>query len=169
MSPACHDVCPFLCGFVDGFACYFYFLPGCQGIPGKMVDVKNQNLGAIVHVVGSLLDIPFFNQSYFGDANSSRGHYWAQWIDNDLTFAMFELRWHMWKIIDATVFYDVGRVWEDMYDKDEWQHMTVGELHSAYGFGMRFNMVPAMMMRIDYGFSKENPGGLLYIYGWHTF
>lgn len=116
-----------------------------------------------------LLDIPFYNQSYFGDANSSRGHYWAQWIDNDLTFAMFELRWHMWKIIDATIFYDVGRVWEDIFDFEAWKFFSAEDLHHAYGFGMRFNMVPALMMRVDYGFSSENPGGLLYIYGWHTF
>lgn len=116
-----------------------------------------------------ILDIPFYNQSYFGDANSSRGHYWAQWIDNDLTFAMFELRWHMWKIIDATIFYDVGRVWKDIFDFEAWKFFSAEDLHHAYGFGMRFNMVPALMMRVDYGFSSENPGGLLYIYAWHTF
>ena len=114
-------------------------------------------------------DVPFFNQSYFGDANSSRGHYWAQWIDNDVTFAMFEYRWHMYKIIDGTLFYDVGRVWENVNDRTEWEKATLQDLHSSYGFGLRFNMVPNLMMRIDWGFSRENPGGLMYVYGWHTF
>jgi len=116
-----------------------------------------------------ILDIPFFSQSYFGDANSSRGHYWSQWIDNDLTFAMVELRWHLFKILDGTLFCDVGRVWDNLYDGDEWRRSAARDIHSSYGLGMRFNMVPALMMRIDYGFSKENPSGLLYVWGWHTF
>ena len=75
----------------------------------------------------------------------------------------------MWKIIDATIFYDVGRVWEDLYDRDVWINESAGELHKSYGFGMRFHMVPNMMMRLDYGFSPENEGGLLYVAAWHTF
>jgi len=114
-------------------------------------------------------DIPFFNMSYFGDAMSSRGHYWAQWADNDVTFAMLELRWHFWKIIDATLFYDTGRVWKNLNDRAEWRDADFGDLHHGYGLGCRFHMVPDLFMRVDYGFSKENPGGLLYIYVRHTF
>jgi len=114
-------------------------------------------------------DVPFFEMSYLGDADSSRGHYWAQWVDNDVTFAMFEMRWRMFKIIDATVFYDVGRVWENINSADQWDDAEFSDLHSSYGFGFRFNMVAGIVMRLDYGFSEENPGGLMYIEGFHTF
>jgi len=75
----------------------------------------------------------------------------------------------MYKIIDGTLFYDVGRVWENVNDRTEWEKAALEDLHSSYGFGLRFNMVPNLMMRIDWGFSRENPGGLMYVYGWHTF
>ncbi len=117
----------------------------------------------------NIKDVPFFNMSYFGDAMSSRGHYWAQWADNDVTFAMLELRWHFWKIMDATLFYDTGRVWNNVNDRAEWRDSTYDDVHHSYGLGARFHMVPDLLMRVDYGFSEENPGGLLYIYGQHTF
>lgn len=117
----------------------------------------------------SIKDIPFYTMSYFGDANSSRGHYLAQWCDNDVTFAMFEIRWKMYPIVDAKLFYDVGRVWENVNDRAEWKRSDMSDLHSSYGFGFVFNMVADIRMRFDYGFSPENPSGLMYIEGSHTF
>jgi len=117
----------------------------------------------------TIKDVPFYCLSYFGDVHSSRGHYWAQWKDNDVTYAMVEFRWHMLKIIDATLFYDVGRVWENVNSRSQWRSADWSDLHSSYGWGMRFQMVPDMVMRVDWGYSKENPGGLMYIAGQHTF
>jgi len=114
-------------------------------------------------------DVPFYNLSGFGGATVSRGHYEGQWKDNDITFAQVELRWRFWKITDGTVFYDVGKVWENINNRAEWRSTDWTDIHSSYGVGLVWRIVPDIVLRVNYGFSKENPSGLLYVWAYHTF
>lgn len=116
-----------------------------------------------------VLDVPFFEQSFIGDAFTNRGYYWSRYIDRDRVYLNVEYRAVLWKMWIIVFFYDTGRVWENMLDSREWENTAWNSFHHTLGIGLRGVFPAQLMMRMDIGFSSEHPGGILYGQAYHTF
>lgn len=117
----------------------------------------------------SVLDVPFFEQSYIGDSFNNRGYFWARYIDRDRAYLNVEYRAVMWKMWIIVLFYDTGRVFDNMLEANEWQNTSWNSYHHTVGFGLRGVFPAQLMMRMDVGFSAEHPGGIMYGNAYHTF
>lgn len=117
----------------------------------------------------SVDDIPFYENSFIGDGFTSRGYFLGRFRDKDRIFMNAEYRFVIWKVMDAVVFYDTGRVFNEIEEGSEWANMNFNDLHSSVGWGFRFHLPPDLVMRMDIGFSPESPGGLFYAQGQQTF
>jgi len=104
-----------------------------------------------VHTEGG--PIPFYEMPVAGNAWTLRGYKDGRWRDRDTAVANFELRHNLWKAFDVNVFYDIGRVYGDMFQEGE--HLLT-DLHDAYGWGFRVQMPPNLILRLDFGFSKTD-------------
>jgi len=95
--------------------------------------------------------IPFFELAKAGSERTIRGYLDGRWRDRDMISINTEWRHNLWKVFDLNFFYDIGRVYNDMFQEGE--HLAT-ELHDAYGTGMRIQVPPDLVLRLDFGFSK---------------
>jgi hypothetical protein len=72
----------------------------------------------------------------------------------------------MWVLV---LFYDTGRVFEDVTEPEEWEGSNWDSFHHTVGFGFRAILPANLMMRLDMGFSDEAEGGIVYGEAQHTF
>jgi hypothetical protein len=97
--------------------------------------------------------IPFFELAKAGSEYTLRGYFDGRFRDRDMMCVNTELRHNLWKIIDIHFFYDVGRVYNDMFD--EWRYIA-NDTHNAWGTGFRITIPPNIVMRGDAGWSDTD-------------
>jgi len=97
--------------------------------------------------------IPFYELAIAGSEYTMRGYFEGRWRDRDMISINTEWRHNLWKIFDMHFFYDIGRVYNDMFEEGE--HMAT-ELHEAYGTGFRITIPPNIVMRGDIGWSDTD-------------
>jgi outer membrane protein assembly factor BamA len=74
---------------------------------------------------------PFYLQSSLGGIDDLRGYQKNRFLDNDIITASVEYRWPIWRVIDAYLFLDEGRSFQDAMDgftTDGWQYSFGGGL-----------------------------------------
>ncbi len=97
-------------------------------------------------------NIPFYHLSTLGGRDDLRGYGGHRFYDKDLALFTVEYSYPIWKIIDAFVFLDEGRVFEDIYSE-----MTFKSWHADYGFGMRFWTAESVIFKTQAAFSSGEP------------
>jgi len=76
--------------------------------------------------------IPFYELSRLGGSNSLRAYRSGRFTGRDMVLFSAEYRWPVWRAIDAFLFTDQGRVFDDISEDFEFSGFR-----SAYGGGLR--------------------------------
>jgi hypothetical protein len=93
--------------------------------------------------------VPFYLQPILGVGGDFRGFAPYRFRGNDLLLFNAEHRWEVSTGWDMALFVDSGRVF------DQAHQLSLSGLQNSYGFGFRFKNRYAVVMRLDFGFSKE--------------
>ena len=97
--------------------------------------------------------IPFYELAIDGSEYTLRGYYDGRFRDRDMISMNTEWRHNLWKIMDMHFFYDVGRVFGDIFEEAD---LIPTDLHQAYGIGFRITIPPNVVMRGDVGWSNTD-------------
>ncbi len=93
--------------------------------------------------------VPFYLQPTLGGSDDLRGFRQFRYYDNDSLLMNVEYRWEVAPALDMALFGDGGKVFPRPGD------ISLTNLKSDGGFGLRFKNREAVMFRIDVGFSRE--------------
>lgn len=97
--------------------------------------------------------IPFNELAIDGSEYTLRGFFDGRFRDRDMTCLNVELRHNVWKIVDVNLFYDIGRVYNDIFQESEF---ITNDLRRAWGAGFRIVIPPNIVMRGDAGWSNTD-------------
>lgn|GEM_PF-642054 len=97
--------------------------------------------------------IPFYELAVAGSEYTMRGFFNGRFRDRDMICLNTEWRHNLWKIVDIHFFYDVGRVFNDIFEEG---HLIPTDLHPAWGTGFRITIPPNIVMRGDIGWSVSD-------------
>ena len=92
---------------------------------------------------------PFYLMETLGGADSLRGFREYRFRDARNLLFNVEYRWEVWTYLDFALFGDFGKVFPDAGG------MSVRDLKSGYGFGIRGHAPGGMVMRFDFAWSEE--------------
>jgi outer membrane protein assembly factor BamA len=93
--------------------------------------------------------VPFYLQPTLGGSDDLRGFRQYRYYDNDSLLMNAEYRWEVAPALDMAVFADAGKVFPRPWD------ISLTNLQTDGGFGIRFKNREAVLFRIDAGFSRE--------------
>ncbi len=93
--------------------------------------------------------LPFYMKAVLGGSEDLRGYRSYRFYGDNSLRLTAEYRWEVFAGLDAAVFADAGKVFDDKRDLD------FTDLESDVGFGLRFNVRNATFLRLDFGFSHE--------------
>ena len=93
--------------------------------------------------------VPFYFQPVLGGSNDLRGFQTYRFYDDNLLVANIEYRWETFSGLDTAIFFDMGKVFAESSD---WNFK---DMETSAGFGLRFNILNNVFLRIDTGFSHE--------------
>jgi hypothetical protein len=100
-------------------------------------------------------EVPFLYMSHLGKEESIRGFQRGRFRDRDMVLGSVEYRWPVFRIIDALLFFDFGKVSNNVLGNS-----LTTNLQSAYGFGFRLWGQNGMLARFQLG--KSDDGIRLY-------
>lgn len=100
-------------------------------------------------------EVPFLYMSHIGEEESIRGFQRGRFIDRDMILGSVEYRWPVFQIIDALLFFDLGKVSNNVFGNS-----LTTNLQTAYGFGFRLWGQNGMLARFQFG--KSDDGIRLY-------
>lgn len=104
-----------------------------------------------IHKPDDSPDIPFYLLSNIVDADMLRGYMTNRFLDNDMMVATIEYRYPILNALDAFIFLDEGRVFNNIdhdLESKNWRY--------AAGLGLRLWYVKGVIMRFQVGFTKED-------------
>jgi outer membrane protein assembly factor BamA len=93
--------------------------------------------------------VPFYMQTMLGGEDDLRGFRPRRFYDENSFYMNGEYRWEICTGLDMAVFADAGRVFHR-----PWQ-ISLDNLHTSAGFGIRLNDMHTTVIRLDTGFSRE--------------
>lgn len=93
--------------------------------------------------------VPFYLQKFLGGSNDLRGFREFRFRDKNRMVFNLEYRWEAFSGLDMALFGDAGKVFADRKDFD------LKRLEKAYGFGLRFNTVKNVFLRLDFARGRE--------------
>lgn len=100
-------------------------------------------------------DVPFYEQSFLGDAMNLRGYEQDRFRDLGSLLLTLEYRYPIWDTWDAVIFTDQGQVFSDF------RQLGFNRFNGAIGTGLRFMTSTDFLFRIEIAFSKEETQTLL--------
>ena len=92
---------------------------------------------------------PFYLLETLGGADTLRGFREYRFRDARNLLINVEYRWEVWTYLDFVLFGDFGKVFADTGS------MSLRNLKSGYGFGIRGHAPGGMVMRFDFAWSEE--------------
>ena len=98
---------------------------------------------------GSNQVVPFYMQPTLGGPMDLRGYRAWRFYDENSFVLNAEYRWEIFTGFDMAIFEDAGKVFPRPGD------INFSNLRRSTGFGLRFNDLRSMILRIDTGFSRE--------------
>lgn len=93
-------------------------------------------------------EVPFYYMPTLGGGDRLRGFREGRFTDNNSLLLTAEYRWEAWWPLDMALFVDAGQVAADRKDLFE-------DLDVSYGIGFRFHNSEAVVLRMDFSFSRE--------------
>jgi hypothetical protein len=94
-------------------------------------------------------EVPFYLMETVGGAKTLRGYRETRFRDTRSLLLSVEYRWEVWTYVDFAFFLDAGKVFRDNADFD------LRDLHTGYGFGIRGQAPPDLLIGIDFARSRE--------------
>ncbi len=115
-----------------------YDMTRSTGEISAFVDLSGRNhtigLSQFAGVAGSSgVDVPFTEQLVLGGNEHLRGFLDGRFRGNAALSSALQYNWPIWVFTDATIFAEVGGVYDDFGSVD------IGEMSSAFGTGLRTN------------------------------
>ena len=105
--------------------------------------------------------VPFYAMETLGGARTVRGYEEYRFSDTRNLYVSAEYRWEVWAYADIAVFFDAGKVFDDL---DEFNFR---DMHTGRGAGLRIHAPGGTAFRIDFANSAE--GFQLHVSGGPTF
>ena len=96
-----------------------------------------------------------------GGAKTIRGYDEFRFRDARNLYVSAEYRWEVWPFVDFSLFFDAGKVFDDLDD------FNFDKMHTGYGVGLRIHTPGGVAFRMDVAHSAE--GFKLHISGGPTF
>jgi hypothetical protein len=93
-----------------------------------------------------------------GSQATLRGYNTFRFRDRDALLMQAEYRIPLWGPLDATVFYDAGKVASTRSD------LNLKDLHDNYGFSLSFMRAHSTVARVDLGLGGEGPQWIISIF-----
>jgi hypothetical protein len=93
--------------------------------------------------------VPFFLQSTLGSDHDLRGFRRFRFYDENSIVLNAEYRWEVSTRFDMALFVDAGKVFHRPGE------ISLSEMESSAGFGLRFKNSRSVAVRLDTGFSRE--------------
>ena len=106
-------------------------------------------------------EIPFYLMETLGGAKTIRGYDEYRFRDTRNLYVSAEYRWELWAFADFSLFFDAGKVFDDLDD------FNFDRMHTGYGAGFRLHTPGGMTFRVDFANSTE--GFKVHISGGPTF
>jgi outer membrane protein assembly factor BamA len=94
-------------------------------------------------------EVPIYLMETLGGAKTIRGYDEYRFRDAHNLYVSAEYRYEVWAYIDFTVFFDAGKVFDDIDDFD------FNDMHTGYGVGFRIHAPGGMALRLDFANSTE--------------
>lgn len=94
--------------------------------------------------------VPFYRLSTLGSRDDLRGYMGYRFIDRDMALVTLEYRYPVWRVIDAFVFLDEGRVFQDIA-----RDMSLRSWKESYGVGLRIWNSDGVIFRTQVAFGDE--------------
>ncbi|MFQ6114813.1 MAG: hypothetical protein ACE5NG_12155, partial [bacterium] len=97
---------------------------------------------------------PFtFRGADFGELSGTR----AFFQNSELRFPLFPFLPMQYDFLSAVAFYDVAHAWGiDRFGREI--SFETNDIHTAYGFGIRFNLGGLLVLRWDFPINSDGPG-----------
>ncbi len=92
---------------------------------------------------------PFYLQPVLGGSDDLRGFRQFRFSDRSKVVYNAEYQWEVFAGLDAALFFDAGKVMPRR------SLLAFSQLETSAGFGLRFNVRNATVIRVDAGFSHE--------------
>jgi outer membrane protein assembly factor BamA len=93
--------------------------------------------------------IPFYLLPTLGGSEDLRGFADFRFRDRNMVVVNAEYRWEAFSGLDLALFADAGQVAPKVSE------FKIRDMHTAAGFGFRFNTAKKVFYRVDVGFSRE--------------
>jgi len=93
--------------------------------------------------------VPFFLQPTLGGPDDLRGFRRFRFRDRNTLLLQGEYRWEVFTAMDGVLFYDAGMVAPRVED------LTLDDLETDYGFGVRFGTVNGIFLRVEGAFGSN--------------
>ncbi len=106
-------------------------------------------------------EVPFYLMETLGGAKTIRGYDEFRFRDARNLYVSAEYRWEVWPFADFTLFFDAGKVFDDLDD------FNFDDMHTGYGAGLRIHTPGGMAFRMD--LAKSTEGLRFHISGGPTF
>lgn len=119
----------------------YYFAPWSSGILALNLNTR-----------WTFGNPPWNMMSKIGNSYSMRGYWEGQYIDKCSSYAILELRQHIWHRIGMVVWAGIGEI----YSKPS--KIFSGEPLPNYGLGYRWEFKKRVNVRVDCGFGKDQWG-----------
>ena len=105
--------------------------------------------------------VPFYLMETLGGAQTIRGYDEFRFRDARNLYVSAEYRWEVMPFVDFSLFFDAGKVFDDLED------FNFDKMHTGYGVGLRIHTPAGVAFRVDVAHSSE--GYKLHISGGPTF
>lgn len=93
---------------------------------------------------------PFYYLSEIGRRETVRGYLRGQFRDRDLLLGSVEYRYPIWRLLDALLFIDAGKVSPNIFRK-----FTFSDFHIGYGGGLRLWGDKGMIAKMEIAWGKD--------------
>ena len=102
--------------------------------------------------------VPFYLMETLGGAKTIRGYDEFRFRDARNLYVSAEYRWEVWPFVDFSLFFDAGKVFDDLDD------FNFDKMHTGYGVGLRIHTPEAwrfawMWLTVPRGSSCISVGG----------
>ena len=94
-------------------------------------------------------EVPFYLMETLGGAKTIRGYREFRFRDARNLYVSAEYRWEVWTFVDFSLFFDAGKVFDDLHD------FNFDDMHTSYGAGLRVHTPGGVAFRMDFARSSE--------------
>ena len=116
-------------------------------LPRRVLAIRN--VWNFQHAPGDN-QVPFYRLNVLDNGSALRGFRYGRFRDKSSVLFNAEYRYMVWDLIDVTLFYDTGKVFNDI------EEFNFDDFEYSYGGGFRFRSDEAFIFRAQIGYGGED-------------